>query len=197
MDRLDQESTPARAAPRIGPGGVRELGLANWLVCRLLSRGIRVPDAHVFSTLGRQRSLFRAWLVFAGRLMRGGSLARAETELVILRVAHVRSCRYELEHHTRLARRAGLDRDAIGRVPAGPGAEGWTDRQRALLRAVDALLTTRDIDDGTWHSLVAHLREAQIVELCLLVGHYDMLATTLAALRVASDFEGGTPRGAG
>jgi AhpD family alkylhydroperoxidase len=177
-----------RGAPRIKPGRLRELGVVNWLICRLLSRGAGVPDAHIFSTLARQRRLFRSWLLFAGRLMPGGSFTRAETELMILRVAQVRRCAYELEHHTRLARRAGLDHEAIRRVAVGPQADGWSARERTLLRAVDELLTTRDFDDGTWQSLHAQLREAQVVELCLLVGHYDMLATTIAALRVAPDF---------
>jgi AhpD family alkylhydroperoxidase len=179
----------SRAAPRIAPGRLRDLGLVNWLLCRLISRGVRVPDAHLFSTLGRQRRLFRCWLVFAGRLMPGGSLTRAESELVILRVAHMRRCTYEEQHHARLARRAGLDRAAVARAAAGPDAAGWSDREHALLRAVDALLTTRDIDDATWESLRVHFREAQLVELCLLVGHYDMLAMTIHALRVAPDFD--------
>jgi AhpD family alkylhydroperoxidase len=178
-----------QAAPRIRPGGLRELGAINWLLCRLISRGAQVPNAHLFSTLGRQRGLFRGWLLFASRLMPGGSLSRTESELVILRVAHVRRCRYELEHHKRLARRVGLDRDAVGRVLAGPTADGWNARERALLLAVDALLTKRDIDDETWRSLSVHFREAQLVELCLLVGHYDMLATAIAALRIAPDFD--------
>ena len=58
-------------------------------------------------TLGRHRPLFRGWLRFAGRLMPGGKLPRRETEMVILRVAHLRQCAYEFEHHARLARRAG------------------------------------------------------------------------------------------
>jgi alkylhydroperoxidase family enzyme len=73
-------------------------------------------------------------------------------------------------------------------VAVGPQADGWSARERTLLRAVDELLTTRDFDDGTWQSLHAQLREWQVVELCLLVGHYDMLATTISALRVAPDF---------
>jgi AhpD family alkylhydroperoxidase len=167
--------------------------VVNWALCRLLSKGAGVPEAHIFSTLARQRGLFRAWLLFAGRLMRGGTLRRAETELVILRVANVRGCRYELEHHVRLGRRAGLDRETVQRVATGPTAPGWSERQRALLVAVDALLTTREFDDETWRSLRAHLGEAQVVELCLLVGHYDMLATTIAALGIATDFDS-TPR---
>lgn len=179
----------AQPAPRIAPGRLRELGLANWVLCRLISRHARVPDAHLFSTLGRQRALFRGWLRFAGRLMPGGSLGRRDTELVILRVAHLRRCRYELDHHTRLARRVGLDAAAVERVGVGPVADGWSPRERALLHAVDALVTKRDIDDDSWQAIGAHLRESQLVELCLLVGHYDMLAMTIAALRIAPDFD--------
>ncbi|MGO9834173.1 MAG: carboxymuconolactone decarboxylase family protein [Polyangiaceae bacterium] len=171
------------------PGRLRELGLVNWVLCRLISRGARVPDAHLFSTLGRQRRLFRGWLLFAARLMPGGSLHRRDTELVILRVAHLRRCRYELEHHTRLARRLGLDAAAVERVGVGPTADGWSPHERALLRAVDALLTKRDVDDDSWQAIRTHLGEPQLVELCLLVGHYDMLALTVAALRIAPDFD--------
>jgi AhpD family alkylhydroperoxidase len=117
-----------------------------------------------------------------------GSLTRRDTELVILRVAHLRRCRYELEHHRRLARRAGLDAEAVQRVLAGPTAQGWSARDRVLLGAVDSLLIKRDIEDDAWQSLSAHFAMAQLVELCLLVGHYDMLAMTIAALRVAPDF---------
>jgi AhpD family alkylhydroperoxidase len=173
----------------VRPGRLRELGLANWALCRLLSRSIGVPDAHLFSTLGRQRALFRRWLGFAARLMPGGTLRRRDTELVILRVAHLRRCRYELEHHTRLARRVGLDSDALERVAAGPAAEGWSPRERALLGAVDALVTQRDLDDDAWRAVSAYLREPQLVELCLLVGQYDMLAMTVSALRIAPDFD--------
>jgi AhpD family alkylhydroperoxidase len=168
---------------------MRDVGLANWVLCRLLSRGARVPDAHLFSTLGRQRRLFRSWLFFAARLMPGGTLPRRDTELVILRVAHLRSCRYELQHHTRIARRMGIDAATVERVGVGPTADGWSPRELALLRAVDALVLKRDIDDDSWRALGAHLGEPQLVELCLLVGHYDMLALTVSALRIAPDFD--------
>jgi AhpD family alkylhydroperoxidase len=174
-------------APRITPGGLRELGPINWMVCRLISKVAGVPDAHLFSTLARQRGLFRGWLVFASRLMPRGSLSRHETELAILRVASVRDCAYELEHHVRLGRRAGIDDAILDRVRIGPDADGWTPRHRALLTAVDALLYGKAFDDGCWAALRDHFEERQIIELCLLVGHYEMLATTIAALRIQPD----------
>jgi alkylhydroperoxidase family enzyme len=70
---------------------------------------------------------------------------------------------------------------------AGPGATGWTARERALLTAVDELHENRDVSDATWSELSAHLDDARLVELLMLVGHYEMLATTLHTLRVAPD----------
>lgn len=54
-----------------------------------------------------------------GRLLRG-KLPTIDTELVILRVGHLRACEYELQHHRRMARKAGLDADAQAAIFAWP-----------------------------------------------------------------------------
>ena len=169
--------------PRITPGGFAELGPVNWALCRLAGRVVGGPPPHVFTTLGRQRGLFRAWLWFSGRLMPGGRLPRTDTELVILRVATVRACEYELDHHRRIGRRVGLTVDQIDHVDDLTWS-GWTDRQRLLLEAADALVTTRGLDDDLWARVAAELDEPTTIELLMLVGQYDSLATTLLTLRV-------------
>jgi hypothetical protein len=40
------------------------------------------------------------------------------------------------------------------------------------------------ISDRTWRALVDELTERQLIELCLLVGHYEMLAMALNSLGV-------------
>ena len=175
-------------APRVAPGGLSELGLLNWLIVRGLSRATGLRDVKLFSTLGRQRSLFRAWLRFSAQLMPGGSLSRQETELVILRVAHLRQCQYELDHHQRIGKRAGIDAVLLQRVLEGPGSPDWSARERALLAAVDGLVQTKDLDDARWEALRLHYSAPQQVELCLLVGQYEALATTIAALRIERDY---------
>ena len=139
---------------------------------------------NLFLTLGRQRPLFRGWLRFAGKLMPGGRLPRRETELVILRVAHLRQNHYELGHHIRLGRRAGLDDADFARVAEGAEADGWSPREGALLAAVEGMHRDGDLDDSTWATLRNHLNEREAIELCLLAGHYQMLATTIATLRI-------------
>jgi alkylhydroperoxidase family enzyme len=172
--------------PRIRPGNRREVGLVVSAFARVAGRVTGTEPPAVFLTLGRQRRMFWGWLHFAGTLMPGGRLPRRETELVILRVATRCGSDYELAQHRRLGRRAGLSAEEVDRVQA-PGLAGWGPRDGLLLRAVDALHDHRDLDDALWAELAAELDEATLVELVMLVGHYEMLATTLGTLRVQPD----------
>lgn len=172
------------AAPRVPPGGKDDIGRVNWAIARLLGVATGGPPPNVFTTLARHRRLFRPWLRFAGRLMPGGTLPRAESELVILRVAHVTGSAYEWVQHVKLGRSAGLTDAEIERVPLGAQAPGWTTRQALLLRAVDELHDDDRIGDALWAQLAREYREHELIELCLLAGHYIMLAMTLNSLGV-------------
>jgi AhpD family alkylhydroperoxidase len=172
--------------PRIPPGRLRELGPVNWVFCRAASRVVGVPDMHIFSTLGRTGGLFRGWLHHSARLMPFGPLGRVDTEMVIIRVATLRRCDYELDHHLRIGRRVGIDDDLAERIQKGPDAVE-SERARTILTAVDELVTDRDITDPTWESLSRHLTERERIGLLLLVGNYDSLATTIATLRIERD----------
>ena len=69
----------------------------------------------------------------------------------------------------------------------GPAAEGWNDRERAILAAVDELHECGDLGDDTWAALSRHLDPPLLIELIMLVGHYEMLATTILTLRIETD----------
>ncbi|MEZ0362836.1 carboxymuconolactone decarboxylase family protein [Mycobacterium sp. pUA109] len=173
---------------RIPSPGLRELGVINWVICTLASRRLRVPEMHLFTTLGQHKRLLWAWLPFGGMLLSLGKLPKRDTELVILRVGHLRGCEYELQHHRRIARGAGLDEAEQRRIFEGPQAEGLTERQRALLTATDELLETRTLSDAAWHALAEHLDRPQLIEFITLAGQYDALAATLTALNVPLDY---------
>ncbi|CRK52449.1 conserved hypothetical protein [Rhodococcus sp. RD6.2] len=173
---------------RIEPGRLRRLGPANWVVWRVVSAASGTADAKLFSTLGRAGGTYRGWLHFAATVLRpGGRISRHETELVILRVAHLRDCTYEMDHHIRLGRRAGVTAELLANVLIGPSASGWSDRHRAMLAVVDDLIATKDVSDGAWAGLARHLDDRGMIEFVLLVGQYDMLATTITALRIDRD----------
>ena len=177
----------AGVAPRVPPGDRRAVGTVTWLIARVSGLVTGTTPPNLFLVLGRPRRLFRGWLRFAGRLMPGGTLPRGDTELVILRVAHLRGCEYEFEHHRRLGRRAGVTDDDVARVVIGPEAPGWSPRQRALLAAVDELHESRDLCVGTWAQLRSHVDERGAIELVMLAAHYEMLATVITTLRIPTD----------
>jgi AhpD family alkylhydroperoxidase len=141
----------------------------------------------LFSTLARHRRLFRRWLAFAGALMPRGTLARTETELVILRVAHNCDCEYELRQHEAIAEAAGLSPAEVARTAQGPAAGGWEARQTMLLRAADELHGQRTLGHETWSELRPLFSDTELIELCMLVGHYEMLAMTLNGLAVVPE----------
>jgi AhpD family alkylhydroperoxidase len=116
-----------------------------------------------------------------------GRLPRKDTELLILRVAHNAGCDYEWDHHERLAQDAGLTEGEIARVRGGASAPGWSDRSAVLLSAADELHVDRRIGEELWGRLREMLDEPELIELCMLVGHYEMLAMTLNSLAVDLD----------
>jgi alkylhydroperoxidase family enzyme len=172
------------APPRIAPGTLRDIGPVNALIARAIGVATRSGPPNIFTTLARHRRLFRRWLRFAAVLMPRGTLPRADTELVILRVAHNCGSEYEWRQHERIAQRAGLSAEQVRRVREGAEAGGWSGRQALLLRAADELHADRELSDGLWDELRPLLADTELIELCMLVGHYEMLAMTLNTLRV-------------
>lgn len=172
---------------RIAPATAREMGPVNAAITTVLGVVAGTERPNLFTTLARHRRMFRPWLRFAATLMPGGSLPARDTELVILRVAQLCGCDYEWQHHVGLARDAGLTDAAISAVPHGETAGEWTPRQRALLRATDELHAGRTLTDHTWQQLRAVLGERELIELPMLVGHYEMLAMAINSLDIQPD----------
>jgi AhpD family alkylhydroperoxidase len=174
---------------RIPSGSFRKLGPINWVVAKLGARTMRVPEMHLFTTLGHRQALFWSWAIYGARLLRG-RMPAVDTELVILRVAHLRSCEYELQHHRRMARKKGLDAQTQAAIFCWPDvsdADRFSARQRALLAATDEFVKDRTVTGATWQQLASHLDRRQLIEFCLLASHYDGLAATMSALEIPLD----------
>jgi alkylhydroperoxidase family enzyme len=139
--------------------------------------------ANIFTTLGQHPRLFRSWLRYSAALMPFGKLPRRDTELVILRVAWQCRSTYEWHQHVPIALRVGLTQDEVAGV-AKSLADGFTERQRTLLAVTDELLTQRALSDTTWSAVQATLRDREAIELCLLIGNYQGLASAIGGLGI-------------
>jgi 4-carboxymuconolactone decarboxylase len=175
--------------PRIDPLAPGEWRDDVGSILEAAREGTDVPlgSHNIFRTLARHPDLFRSWLPFAGYLLAGGTLPARDRELLILRTAVRCGSSYEWGQHVRISLGIGIEREAIDRVVAGPAADGWTDHEAALLRAVDELHERSTVPDATWEALAREYDQSQLIEATMLVGHYHMVAFVLRAARVQLD----------
>ena len=139
---------------------------------------------NIFATFVRHQRLFNRWSKFGGTLLQRGELSHRGRELLILRTALHCHAHYEWGQHVRIAGAAGLSEEEIARVVDGPDAAGWAPLDAALLRAADELHADAYITDPTWKVLAEHLDERQLIEVCMVVGQYHLVAFTLNSLGV-------------
>jgi 4-carboxymuconolactone decarboxylase len=148
---------------------------------RLIAAG--GSELNIFTTLVRHTRLYDVFQRFAGRLLRRSGLPEQVRETLILRTAYLCRAEYEWVHHVAIAKGIGVPEDVI--TAAGTDTGAVPDEHTALLiSAADQLVRDHDLDDRTWTALREHYDEQQMIELCMLVGNYGMIAGVLKSLRV-------------
>jgi alkylhydroperoxidase family enzyme len=123
------------------------------------------------------------------------SLPRREREIVIDRTCARCGAEYEWGVHVDVfAARVRLTAEQIRSLTHGGAADPcWTEeRERLLIRAVDALHDHHDIDDDLWANLSDVFDAAQLLDLIVLCGWYHAISFIARASRLPN--EPGAPR---
>jgi alkylhydroperoxidase family enzyme len=173
---------PSRHRPRIPP--LPESERDEQARALLEPTRIEGKELNIFTTLVRHPRLFKRWSSFGGYLLYRGELPARDRELLILRTAWNTGADYEWGQHALIARTVGIGDDEIARVIDGPDAPGWTVSEAALLRAADELNREAVISDVTWDALKGGYGESQLIEICMVIGQYHLVAFTLNSLGV-------------
>ena len=117
----------------------------------------------------------RAWEKFrAGSLLDRGPLALRAREIVIDRTCALTACEYEWGVHvvTFAAAAQLTDVQVRATVHGAADAPCWSEDEKALIAAVDALHARATLSAAEFAALSAHYDEAQIFEIILLCGFY-------------------------
>lgn len=160
----------------------------------MLATMMRRPDGtdmNIFATLAHHPKLLKRWAQFGGTLLFGGTLPPRDRELLILRTAWLCDAEYEWGQHVGIGLAAGLTEAEIERIHADATSNEWSTTDRALLAAVDELHEKYRIEDTTWERLAEHYDYQQLIEICMVVGQYHMVAFTLNSLGI--EVEPGVP----
>jgi alkylhydroperoxidase family enzyme len=147
----------------------------------------RPKGLNILGTMARHPALATAFHTFNGHILYATSLSTRQRELLVLRVATVRRCEYEWLQHTVVAGDVGIDADTLTRVQRGPEADGWDPLDRAMVLAVDELLSDAWVSDATWARLAVELDQQQLMDLVFTVGAYDLVAMAMRSFGVEVD----------
>ena len=134
---------------------------------------------NIFRTLARAPKALTAFLGWGNYILsKRNALTPRDRELVILRTGY--NCRsgYEWTQHKRIGLDCGLSEDEIARIKAGADAAGWSDLDRAMLRATDELTADHFVTDTTWAAL-APLGDKGRMDLVMTVGQYTQVSMIL------------------
>lgn len=175
--------------PRIPPIPSDEFTAEMQESTRMLRIAAGVPPEgdvpEYVATVLRHPSLYRAHTSLALLLMSGGALTARDREMAVLRIGWLCGAPFEWGEHVIIGKRAcGFTPEEVERLTVGSAAPGWTDSERALLRAVEELLDDAMISDETWAALARDRNEQQLIELPLLIGQYLGVAYLQNALRI-------------
>lgn len=176
--------------PRIPPMTPEEIGNlgkdASEMVWNLraalsLPQTGTLPD--FITTMLRHPDLYRTHLGL-GLFLFKGALTVRDRELAILRTGWLCQAPYEWGEHVKIGRNlAGITDEEIRRVMTGSIADGWSEHERALLRAVEELHADAMISDDTWAVLAKSLNDQQLLELPVLIGQYMGVAFLQNSIR--------------
>lgn len=152
------------------------------------AREADVPEYVTALNLNRvllhHRGMGRRFNQFFTELMFKNSLDARLRELAILRIAWLTRSVYEWTQHWRVAVGMGIaEADLVG-VRRPDDHHGFSDLERAVLRAVDDVVLDGAVAGTTWDELARHLDDAQLVELLMAIGGWRMVASILTSLEV-------------
>lgn len=146
---------------------------------------------NVFGVLANAPAVFAGWTQMVEELFDSPTFSVRTREVVILRVARLQDCRYELNQHIGIARGAGLTEAQISAIVETEDfdAAGFTDIERVLLDIVTELCGTHRLSDQSFANAHAVLGDEALTELLMLVSCYYGLALVLNAVDVDVDVE--------
>jgi alkylhydroperoxidase family enzyme len=159
--------------PRLLPIKRNKAGIFLRSFLWIIEKFSKIDASNLWLLLRNNPRLMHGLLFYVSKFMPFGDLKRADTELVILRVAWNCRTQYVWGQHVQLGMRTGLSVEDIIRISKGPEAEGWKSHQKTLLNACDEFHRNRFVSDSTWGYLSCHYDKKILLELLLLIGFYE------------------------
>lgn len=142
--------------------------------------------ANLFRALVNSPDGFRNFSRLGGWIRNQSTLDPRLRELAILQVGYVTGAAYEWTHHIRIGRDFGVsDDDLRALVAETEGTDsGLPDLDRAVLRAAREMTFDLQPSEAAMDVLQASLSDEHLVDVCLVIGFYNMVVRMLHTLEI-------------
>ncbi|MGO4326231.1 carboxymuconolactone decarboxylase family protein [Cupriavidus sp. 2TAF22] len=140
---------------------------------------------NVFKMLFHSPNMAPGYFSLAEGILRGNTLSGPLRELVILRVGNLYDAPYELYHHERLARAAGLSEAGIAGARLGARAEGLSDAERSVITWTDSIVNNHELVGQERHDAVDMFGYKGLMDLVMTVGFYQLVCNYLRTFEIA------------
>ncbi len=143
---------------------------------------------NLYRVLLNSPSLAEAWQAFNSAIRFNTALDDQARELAILRVSQLNGADYQFQiHAAKYAPEAGLSPQQVAALDSSEHSNLFQPSHRALLAYTDAMTLDIDVPDAVFDKLKPHYSNAQIVELTILIGAYNMHTRVGRALHIDSE----------
>lgn len=138
---------------------------------------------NIYRTLGHSPGGFKGFITLGRQLLYKGTLPGDLRELVIVRVSELTKATYEHTKHMVIGKNEGLTQEKLtgmGNLQSG----GYSEKEIAALNYTKEVTLNVQVKDETFTALNPHFSPAEIVELTLVIGYYNMVSRFLEPLGV-------------
>ncbi len=140
---------------------------------------------NLYRILLNSPSIAEAWQAFNNAIRFNTALDDQARELAIMRVSQLNGADYQFQIHvTKYAAAAGITPQQITALDSGKSSSLFQPAHRALLAYADAMTVDIEVSDAVFSKLKQYYSDAQIVELTVLIGAYNMHTRVGRALRI-------------
>lgn len=147
-------------------------------------KGVRGGLINIYKLLLHSPPIAETWFEFINATRRTKLSGRLR-ELAIVRIASSMNYTYALQQHVpKIAGSEGVTPAECAALKDWRASSLFSERERALLAYVDAMLKGPDVPDETFDGLRRHFSDQEVVEASVIVGVYVMHNRVFTALKV-------------
>ena len=143
---------------------------------------------NLYRVLLNSPPIAEAWLAFNTAIRFNTALDDQAREFAILRVSQLNGADYQFQiHATQYAPEVGITPQQIAAMDGAENSSLFQSAHRALLAYTDAMTRYIEVSDEVFSRLKPHYSDAQIVELTVLIGAYNMHTRVGRALQIDAE----------